>query len=81
MASLPYEERINAHMDTKPFSIDPFNEIGIPEKERDALLARDFLESHESLSTAVSKRVNSRYYRMGQDFGNLHGDMAGDCPS
>lgn len=81
MASLPYVERIKAHMDTKPFSIDPFNEVGIPEKERDALLVRDFLESHEALSTDISKRINTRYYCMGQDFGNPHGYVDEDCPS
>ena len=68
MASLPYEERINAHLDTKPFSIDPFNELGTPEKERDALLIKDFLSSYEALSKSVSERMNQRYFRMGQDF-------------
>lgn len=62
MASLPYEERINAHMDTKTYSIDPFNEIGVSEKERDTLLIKDFLSSYEKLSDSVSKKVNSKYY-------------------
>ena len=69
MARLPYEERINVHMDAKPFSIDPFNEVGIPEKERDALLVRDFLNSYEALSSSVQEQVNNRYFRMSQFFG------------
>jgi hypothetical protein len=69
MAGLPYEERINVHLDAKPFSIDPFNEVGIPEKERDALLIRDFLSSYEALSNAVSEEINARYHRMGREPG------------
>lgn len=61
MASLPYEERINAHFDTKPFSIDPFNELGTPEEERDALLIQDFLHSYEAISNSVSEKINARY--------------------
>ncbi|MCP4118500.1 MAG: hypothetical protein GY737_24500 [Desulfobacteraceae bacterium] len=56
-------------MDLKPYSIDPFNEVGIPEKKRDELLAKDFLNSFESLSDAVSEFVNERYYAMGEAFG------------
>jgi hypothetical protein len=69
MAGLPYEERINAHRDTKPYSIDPFNELAIPERERDALLIKDFLDSYEALSASVAERINKRYHRMGRDFG------------
>ena len=69
MASLPYEERINAHHVAKPFSIDPFNELDTPERERDALLIKDFLDSYEVLSSSISKQVNQRYFRMGSDFG------------
>ncbi len=69
MASLPYEEQINVHLDTKPYSIDPFNVVGIPEKERDALLVQDFLASYEGLSNSITERVKERYYRMGRDFG------------
>jgi len=68
MASLPYEQRINAFLDVKPFTIDPFNEIELPEKERDALLIRDFLQSYERLSKAVSEKVNQRYFNMGREF-------------
>ena len=68
MMDLPWDERINAHMDAKPFSIDPFNEAGVPEKERDALLIKDFLQSHEAISHSVSERVNDRYFRIGRDF-------------
>lgn len=68
MATLPYEERINQHRTAKPFSIDPFNEVGIPEKERDSLLIRDFLSSFESLSSGISERVNKRYFNMGREF-------------
>jgi hypothetical protein len=69
MAGLPYEERINSHLDHKPFSIDPFNEVGLSEKKRDALLVNDFLESYERLSGSISERVNSRYHDMGRQFG------------
>ena len=69
MAGLPYEERINLHKTAKPFSIDPFNEVEIPQKERDALLIRDFLSSYEALSNTVAEKVNNRYYEVGQAFG------------
>ena len=69
MAGLPYEERISIHHNTKPYSIDPFNEVGIQTKERDSLLIKDFLESYERLSQSISERVNQRYHRMGHDFG------------
>lgn len=69
MASLPYEEQISTHHMTKPYSIDPFNEVETPTSERDSLLIRDFLESHESLSQDVSTRINSRYHHMGREFG------------
>ncbi len=68
MASLPYEEQIYTHYAAKPYSIDPFNEVGIPEKARDALLIRDFLKSYESLSIEISERVNKRYFRIGEEF-------------
>lgn len=69
MAGLPYEERIRLHHATKPFSIDPFNEVGIPTKERDALLAKDFLASYESLNQSIIKGVTTRYHNMGREFG------------
>jgi hypothetical protein len=69
MAGLPYEERISVHHGTKPFSIDPFNEVGIPEKERDELLIRDFLASYETLSSDIGERISGRYFKMGQEFG------------
>ena len=69
MSDLPWEQQIKAHLETKPFSIDPFNEIGIPEKERDELLIRDFLASYERLSHTITEKVNSRYYRLGHEFG------------
>ena len=69
MASLPYEERINLHRSLKPHSIDPFNEAGIPEKERNALLVTDFLQSYHALNTNVQQHVNDRYVRMGEEFG------------
>jgi hypothetical protein len=49
-------------MDVKPFSIDPFNEIGLDEKRRDSLLIKDFLQSYKVLSKAVNERVNERYF-------------------
>lgn len=68
MASLPYQERINEHHVAKPFSIDPFNEVGIPEKERDSLLIKDFLDSYEAISTGVAQKVNQRYFNIGREF-------------
>ena len=56
-------------MDTKPFSIDPFNEVGTPEKERNALLIKDFLNSYEALSQSIAEKVNNRYFCMGREFG------------
>jgi hypothetical protein len=69
MAQLPYEERIYAHMATKPFSVDPFNELNTPARERDELLVKDFLDSYEALSGSVSERVDARYFGMGRQFG------------
>jgi hypothetical protein len=56
---LPYLDRIKTHAETKPYSIDPFNEAGIPTKDRDELLIRDFLASYESLAARVAEKVNS----------------------
>lgn len=68
MADLSYQEQIVSHYQTKPYSIDPFNELKTPAKTRDALHAVDVLESYAELSTSVGKRVNERYFQMGQDF-------------
>jgi hypothetical protein len=68
MMELPYPERIAAHMQAKPYSIDPFNEANIPEKERDGVLIRDFLESYAALSSAITEQVNRRYFTMGEEF-------------
>jgi hypothetical protein len=68
MAGLPYEERVYAHYGAKPYSIDPFNEIGLAEKERDNVLIRDFLTSYEAISSSVSEKVNERYFAMGRAF-------------
>ncbi len=69
MASLPYEDRIRLHAETKCFSIDPFNEIGLPQEERDALLIRDFLKSYRGLSEGVAAKVNARYFGAGDRLG------------
>lgn len=68
MAKLPYEEKIYAHYAAKPFSIDPFNELGVSDKERDSLLIKDFLRSYEKISGSV-KKLNERYFNMGREFG------------
>jgi len=68
MVGLPYELQIYTHIRAKPYSIDPFNEVGIPEQERDSLLIRDFLSSYEALSNSVAEQVNQRYFRIGRDF-------------
>jgi hypothetical protein len=68
MAELPYQEQIVLHYQTKPYSIDPFNELGTPTKVRDGLLVKDFLDSYEKLSTSIATRVNSRYFKMGREF-------------
>jgi hypothetical protein len=69
MADLGYEERLVAHYQTKPYSIDPFNELGTSAETRDALLARDFLASYEKLSSSVTERVNQNYFRTARDAG------------
>lgn len=63
MADMPWEEQIKTHLETKPYSIDPFNEVGIPEKARDSLLVSDFLNSYGALSEAVSGVINARYIK------------------
>lgn len=63
MSELPWVEQINTHMDAKPFSIDPFNEVGLPEKERDSLLIKDFLRNYEALSESISEGINKRYFK------------------
>lgn len=68
MAGLPYEEQIRTHHATKPYSIDPFNELNTRKQERDELMVRDFLDSFGRLSASVAERVNERYHRMGRDF-------------
>ncbi|MBA4175500.1 MAG: hypothetical protein C0505_02905 [Leptothrix sp. (in: Bacteria)] len=69
MADLSYQEKIVSHYQTKPYSIDPFNELKTPTKTRDALMATEFLESVAHLSASVTRRVNERYFQMGRDFG------------
>jgi hypothetical protein len=68
MADLSYQEQIVSHYQTKPYSIDPFNELGTSAKTRDALLVEDFLASYEMLSRTVGERVNQRYFGMARDF-------------
>jgi hypothetical protein len=68
MADLSYQEKIVSHYQTKPYSIDPFNELGTPARARDALLVKDFLASYEGLSQSVVERVNARYFDMARKF-------------
>jgi hypothetical protein len=68
MADLKYQEKIVLHYQAKPYSIDPFNELGTSADVRDGLLVKDFLESYEKLSDSISARINSRYYQMGREF-------------
>lgn len=68
MMDMPYEQRINVHMDAKPYSIDPFNELEIPERERDSLLVRDFLDSFHAISHKASDLINLRYFEIGKTF-------------
>lgn len=68
MADLNYQDRIILHYQTKPYSIDPFNELGTSADVRDSLLVEDFLESFEKLSHSISARINTRYYQMGREF-------------
>lgn len=68
MTNLSYQEKIVLHHQAKPYSIDPFNELGTPTKVRDELLVKDFLESFEKLSNSIADRVNNRYYQMGRIF-------------
>jgi hypothetical protein len=68
MSDLNYQEKVVLHYQTKPYSIDPFNELGIHADVRDGLLVKDFLESFEKLSHSISARINSRYHQMGREF-------------
>jgi hypothetical protein len=68
MQDLPPAERLHQQKTAKPFSIDPFNESGFSEKDREALRVSDFLESYEALSTGISASVNQRYFEMGRSF-------------
>lgn len=67
LADFPYEERIRVHRETKPFSIDPFNEINLSTRDRDSLLTRDFLRSYEALSTTVSENVQKPSYNTARE--------------
>ncbi len=69
MRNLPWDEQIMAHLEVKPFSIDPFNDVGLAPKERDSLLIKDFLQSYGALSRAVTQHVNERYLNIGETFG------------
>lgn len=60
MEDMPWDQQINSHLDAKPYSIDPFNEVGIPQKERDALLIKDFLKSYKELSGSIVKKINEK---------------------
>lgn len=68
MGNLTYQEKIVLHHQTKPYSIDPFNELDTTAKVRDALLVEDFMESYQKLSDSITERVNSRYYNIGRNF-------------
>jgi hypothetical protein len=68
MVNLDYLDRIAMHHQTKPYSIDPFNELETPANVRDELLAKDFLDSFERLSASISERVNARCFKMGRAF-------------
>jgi hypothetical protein len=68
MAELSYQEKVVSHYQTKPYSIDPFNELGTSAKTRDGLLVKDFLESFEGLSQSVAERVNNRYFNIAREF-------------
>jgi hypothetical protein len=69
MVDLPYLDKISQHYVAKPLSIDPFNESGLSEKERDNILISDVIASYEALSSRVTKQVNERYFEMGRSFG------------
>jgi hypothetical protein len=68
MASLGYEEKIILESQAKPYSVDPFNELGTPAATRDKLLALEFIGSFQAISEAVGDKVNRRYFQMAQDF-------------
>lgn len=68
MMDFPWDKRIKTHLDIKPFSIDPFNEVGLEAKERDTLLIRDLINSFEALSNIVSDNINNKYYQLGDIF-------------
>jgi hypothetical protein len=68
MANLDYQDRVVLHYQAKPYSVDPFNELGIPVEVRDKMLATEFMQSFQALAETVGSKVNQRYYRMAQEF-------------
>lgn len=57
---MSYEDRINQHKINKPHSIDPFNELEIPEKKRDDLLIKDFLVSYKKITKLISDNIENK---------------------
>jgi hypothetical protein len=62
MTDLSYQEQIVAHYQTKPYSIDPFNELGTAVETRDNLRVSDFLESFQAVSAQINTQVNQRFF-------------------
>lgn len=60
--NMPYEKKLLEHYTVKPYSIDPFNEVGLTDEERDSLKIKDLLESYERLSDGIANKVNRRYF-------------------
>lgn len=60
LSQMNYEEKINQHKINKPHSIDPFNELEIPEKKRDELLIKDFLDSYKRITKLISEKIESK---------------------
>lgn len=68
MMNLPDHERVIKHYEAKPYSIDPFNEVGLTEEERGSLQIKDLLDSYERISNSVVNKVNRRYFNMAREF-------------
>jgi hypothetical protein len=59
--NMSFEDKYQLVTRAKPYSIDPFNEVGLTDVERDSLKIKDLLGSYEKISDGVAK-INRRYF-------------------
>lgn len=65
--NMSYEKKLLEHYTAKPYSIDPFNEVGLTETERDSLKIKDLLESYEKISDGITTKINRRYFNLNRE--------------